>query len=173
MCKSLIPCHCSEWRLLKHVDLMKDSLEYLSQSFQIVVGRDDHCRMRCERHSLFAYITDPDEMNVLLNRFGDKLIEYHNEDGGNVLHEIVRNPNYQCYFALLNRLSDEDVMHLANERDRFGDLPIMCTLDVKIFEDLFYRTAMDPAAFSICMSNSYSFSQYVLNLLQEHGIIHY
>lgn len=170
MCQ-FVPYGCDEWTLEKKVNLMTDSIEYLSQSFPISVGRDYHGSKVHERHSLFTYLINVTDMHLLLDRFGAEVVNYVNADGGNVLHDIVQNPNPECYFLLVQRLTINDLVHLANMKDRNDDLPIALNGDIKIFQHLMKYTRFTTKCFVKCVSNSLTVAKYIMTLLDEAGCI--
>lgn len=170
----IIPPGCDEWTLTSDVDIDNDSIDHLSKNFNIRVGRDYHGCGCYESQSLFTFITDTDKIKKLLKRFEDKLLSYHDNDDsfrGNILHNVIINPNKDCYYILKNMLTVDELCMLANEENKRGKKPIECTYHLELFKDLLKYTSLTPDKLVKCMSNKSIIAKYIFNTLVDLGLI--
>ena len=169
--RSSAPFKCDYGEIHATYDIDTDSLETLSRDFPIFIGRDDH-GSRCYDHlSLFAVLTDEDAMERLIQRFGDDILSFRNTDNGNVLHEIVMNPNQNCYTILVSHLKDGDLLELANMEDRYKKKPIAYNKNFGIFNHLKYYTDFTPQLLLECQENSQEVCEFVLRELIQAGTL--
>ena len=173
MNSSLVPPGCTAWSLTKPVDILKDPVEHLMKTFNIYVGTDYYGSREYERHSLFTFITSIDDFEMLINRFTvAELFHYRNElTCGNIIHDVVKNPNPECYFKLCESLTDEELSLLANDKNKFGEKPIEYVTVVDIFKDLAQFTKFVPTTLISCVRNDISIANYVIDVLYANNVI--
>ena len=170
---SLVPPGCTAWSLTKPVDILNDPPEYLMKTFPVYVGDDLYEGRTFERHSLFTFITSIDDFEMLINRFSvAELFHYKNElTSGNIIHDLVKNPNPECYFKLCESLTDEELSLLANDKNKFGEKPIEYVTAVDIFKDLAQFTKFVPTTLLSCIQNNNGIANYVIDVLYANNII--
>lgn len=168
---SIIPFGLDEWTLTDNVNLLEDPIEKLSKDFYIRIGRDYHGCGIHEKHSLFTYITDTKQMKLLLNRFGENVVNYTNRTGGNVLHDIVINPNMECYYVFKNAVTEDDLFMLANKVNKYDEKPIENVNTVILFEELLKYTDVTPSVLLSCMRKNYGVQKHICDKLCDFGVI--
>ena len=159
----------THWMIDKEVDLQNDSIEYLSQRFPIVVGRDFHGSKCYEHHSLFTYLTDMDDLETLMNRFGDDhLLSYRNPDGGNILHDLVQNPNTEALARLCGHVGEYDIYMMANETDNFNCKPLAYNSDFDTFKWLMGYTEFTGELLTKCVQSNRKIADFLVSILDGH-----
>lgn len=160
----MLPYGCTSWIIREQYDITYDSIDYLSKSFPVLIDRDYHGCAICYHMPLFRYIIDHDEMISLIRRFmiDDWLLNFRDETYcGNVLHNIVMNPNPTMYFVLINCISIESLRQLANEHDGSYQLPIEQVTNLDIFKHLVQHTNMTNDVINKCRNKSQAIDDYM------------
>lgn len=159
------------WETSESFDLNNDPIEKLTKTYSIKVGYNEH-RYTYERYSLLTFLTNLDDICTLLNRLDDVITTYRNpETDGNIIHDIVLNPNQEVYFFVVANLDDDVLIELCNATDKYGNKPIETCYHVEIMKHLLGMTKITVSNFINIVKMSRLNAEYFHEILKTLDVI--